>query len=224
MEQLPPVLLALVGNALGHDAFHREARLRRVAAGGEWPITLGQETVLGEPALRLSEHDVRRNQAACRGSLTLEQGYHRSGAGVDQPLARLPAGLHRVGSGFVGVDAVGHAADDGVLVGLIRQQRHQLVDFEAGGFGRDRLIERAAVIVAGRGFGIEGVGVRRAAPHPDLDYRLGFAFGFSLGQPRIGPEGNTGPGHEQAARTQQTQCVAPGKLQDRSSIHIVFRL
>ena len=214
---MAPVLLALVGNARGHDALHSEARLRRVAASGEWPVTFRQEAVFGEPALRLGEHDIRRNQVASRAILALEQGHHRPGARVYQPFARLSARLHRVGSGFVGVDAVGHAADDRVLPGLSGHERHQLVDFETGGLGRDRLIERTAVIVAGRGFGIESIGVRRAAPHPDLDYGFGFAFGFR-------PKGNTGSSREQAARTQQTQCVAPGKLQDRSSIHIVFRL
>ena len=39
--------------------------------------------------------------------------------------------------------------------------------------GGDRLVQRAAVVVARLRLRIEGVEVRRAAPHPDLDDRLG---------------------------------------------------
>src|ERR1039458_4682634 len=57
VEQVAAVALALVGNALGHHTLHREAGLCRVAAGGERPIALAQETVLGKAPLRLREHD-----------------------------------------------------------------------------------------------------------------------------------------------------------------------
>ena len=173
VEQLAAVALALVGDALGHHAFHREAGLCRVAARGERPIALAQKTVLGKAPLRLREHDIRRNQAA-RCGLAFKQRDHRAGARVHQPLARFPAGLHRVGRRFMGEDAVRHAADEGILVGLLRQQREQLVDQHAIRPGGDGLIERTAVVVAGRRLGIERVQVRGAAPHPDLNYGLGF--------------------------------------------------
>ena len=47
--------------------------------------------------------------------------------------------------------------------------------------GGDRLVERAAVVVARVRLGIEGVEVGRAAPQPDLDDRLG------LGRRRVRP-------------------------------------
>ena len=77
----------------------------------------------------------------------------------------------------MGVDAVGHAADDGILVGLLGQQGQQLADADAVHVGGDRLVQRAAVVVAGLRLGVEGVEVRRAAPHPDLDDRLGLGLG-----------------------------------------------
>ena len=85
----------------------------------------------------------------------------------------------------MGVDAVGHAADDGVLVGLLGKQREQFAYADTVHIGRDGLVERPAVVVPGFGLRIKGVQMRRAAPHPNLDDRLGLRlFGRSLG-----PEG-----------------------------------
>ena len=75
------------------------------------------------------------------------------------------------------VVAVGHAADDGILVSLFGQQRHQFADADAVHVGGNGLVKRAAVIVAGLRFGIEGVEMGRAAPHPNLDDRLGLGLG-----------------------------------------------
>ena len=91
VQQLAPVLLALVGDALGDHAFHREAGLRRVAAGGEGPVALAQKAVFGEAALRLGQHDVRRDQAARAGVFALEERDHRAGA-WDRPAARPACG------------------------------------------------------------------------------------------------------------------------------------
>jgi lipase chaperone LimK len=75
----------------------------------------------------------------------------------------------------VGVAAVRHAADERVLVGLLREHRQQFADLDAADIGRDGLFERAGVVGAGVGFRVEGVDVARAAPEPDLDdgFRLG---------------------------------------------------
>jgi len=73
----------------------------------------------------------------------------------------------------VSVVAVRHAADDRVLVGLLGQQWEQFADSHAVGVGGDRILERAAIVVARLGLGIERVNVARAAPHPDLDDRFG---------------------------------------------------
>jgi len=103
----------------------------------------------------------------------------------------------------VGVDPVGHAADDGVFAGLLREQGKQLVDLEAGGFGGDGLVEGAAVIVAGRGLGIEGVEVSGAAPHPDLDHRFG--LGCRRGRRPQGPQTEMVSEH-------QPRCAEQGAL------------
>lgn len=77
--------------------------------------------------------------------------------------------LDHVGGDFVGIAAVGHAADDGVLVSMLRQLRKLLADPDALHLRLNRFCVRTTVVVTGFGFRIEGVKVRRAAPHPDLD-------------------------------------------------------
>ncbi len=163
-EQVAAILLLLVGDALGDDAFHHEPGLRRIAAGGEGFVSRPQETGLGEPPLRLGQHDVGREQALVAGVVALEQRDHGAGAGIDQPIAGAPAGLRQVGRRLVAVVAVGHAADDGVLVGLLGQHRQQLADPDPVHVGLDRFDQRTAVVVARLRLRIEGVQVRRAAP------------------------------------------------------------
>ena len=75
------------------------------------------------------------------------------------------------------VDAVGHAADDGVFVGLLGEQGHEFADSYAVHVGGNRLVERAAIIGAGLRLRIESIQVGRSAPHPDLDDGLGFGLG-----------------------------------------------
>ena len=54
--------------------------LRRVAAGGEGLVARAQEARLGEPPLRLGQHDVGRNQPLVAGVVALEQRDHRADA------------------------------------------------------------------------------------------------------------------------------------------------
>ena len=181
VQELAAGLLALVGDALSDHALHGEAGLLRIAAGGEGRVTRSQEARLGEAAQRLGEHDVGRDQAAIPGVEALEQRVprrRRRDTRVRSP-GFLP-GLHHVSRRFMGVDAVRQAADDGVLVGLFGQQGQQFSDDDAIHVGGDGFIERAAVVVPGGGLGIERIQVRRAAPHPDLDHRLGFGLGRGL--------------------------------------------
>ena len=200
MEQFAAVALPLVGNVLGHNAFHDEPGLRRVAAGGEGFVAIAQKARLGKPSLRLGEHDVGRNQSLIAGVVALKQRNHRANAGIDLPVARHPPRLHHVGGRFVGVDAVGHAADDGILVGLLGQQGKQFADHDPVHIGGDGLVQRTAVVVAGLRFGIESIEVRRAAPHPDLDDRLG----LGLDRLRVGRAGEAKTiGQQQAGRAGQ---------------------
>src|ERR1035437_596353 len=100
-----------------------------------------------------------------------------------------------------------HTADDGILVGLAREQGKQLIDLHAGYVGGDGLGERTAVVVAGGWFGIEGVHVRGAAPHPDLD------DGFGFSRLRGGPGwAGGGAGQEQTACSEEAAAegVASG--------------
>ena len=67
------------------------------------------------------------------------------------------------------------------------------------------VVERAAVVVARVGLGIERVEVRRPAPHPDLDHRLRRA--------RRGLRARAeAVGEQQARRAEEPQLkrVAPG--------------
>ena len=63
---------------------------------------------------------------------TLEQGDDGANARINPAVAGLAAGLDFVGCRFVAVHAVGHAADDGILVGLLRRFGEQLADSNAG--------------------------------------------------------------------------------------------
>ena len=175
---------------------------RGVAAGGERLVARSQEAGFGEPALRLGQHDVGRDQPLVAGVVALEQRDHGADARKDQPAAGRAPGLHQVGRRLVAVVAVRHAADDRVLVGLLGQQRQQFADPNAVHVGGDRLVQRAAVVVARFRLGIEGVQVRRAAPHPDLDDRLGFALGRAWrgGRRRDGPAGRPAGSPPAAAR------------------------
>ncbi len=190
VQQVAAGFLTLEGDAFGDDAFDDELGRRGVAAGGERLVARAQEPGFGEPALRLGQHDVGRDQPLVAGVVALEQRDHGADAGKDQPAAGRAPGLHQVGRRLVAVVAVRHAADDGVLVGLLGQQRQQFADPNAVHVGGDRLVQRTAVVVARFGLRIEGVQVRRAAPHPDLDDRLGFALGgAAAAAARDGPAG-----------------------------------
>src|ERR1035438_5375902 len=58
VQVLAAILLALVGDALRHHAFHGKAGLGGVTAGGEWSVTRAQKAGFVEAPLRLGEHDV----------------------------------------------------------------------------------------------------------------------------------------------------------------------
>ena len=163
-QQFAAVLLLLVGDAGGNHAFDHEAGLGRIAARGERLVAGRQEAGLGEPALRLGQHDVGRNQSAVAGVVTAKQRDHGSHTGKDVAPAGIPAGLNHVGRRLVAVVAVRHAADDGILVGLLGQQGQQLADDDAVDVRADRFVQGAAVVVAGRRLGVERVQVRTDRP------------------------------------------------------------
>ena len=108
-----------------------------VAARGKRLETRPQEARLGKPALRLRHDDVGRNQSLVSGVVAFEQRDHRAGARIHVPAAGLPRGLDHVGRRLVAVVAVGHAADQRVLVRLLRQFRQQFADANAVHVGRD---------------------------------------------------------------------------------------
>src|ERR1017187_7745975 len=184
VQVLAASVLALVGDALRHHAFHGKARLGRVAAGGERFVARAQETGFAEASLGLGEHDVGRDETLVSGVIALEEGDHRAHAGVDLVPARQAAGLHGIGRRLVGVDAVRHAADEGILVGLFGEQGEEFRDADARDVGLDGGLEGTAVVVAGFGFGVEGIEMCRSAPHPDLDdgFRLGLGCGGDQGR------------------------------------------
>ncbi len=223
-EQLAAVPLLLFGDTTGNDAFDIERLLQRVAAGDEWFVTCPQKARLGESPQRLGHHDIRWNQALVSGVVTSEQRDHGAGAGIDQPIAGRATGLHQVGRRFMAAVVVGHAADDGVLVGLLGQQRKLATDADAVHIGRDRFVQRTAVVVARVRLGIESVGVRRAAPHPHLDHGLGLGRRCLRGGP--GSRRPTAGQQSRTARQTTAQHLAPrdmpaGCVLDRSGwLHV----
>ena len=191
-EQFAAVLLPLVGDALRHDAFDDEAGLGRVAAGGEGLVANAQEAGLGEASLRLGEDDVGRHQPLVAGVVSAEERNHRPGPRIDLPIARHAARLRGVRRRFVGEDAVRHAADDRILVGLLGQVGQQLVDADAVDVRGDGLVEGTAIVVARGRLGVEGVECAAARPTSRFGsppWLWPWDWGFV---PRPGPRGRTG--------------------------------
>ena len=127
--------------------------------------------------MRHGEDDVRRHQPLVAGVVSAEERNHRPDPRIDLPIARHAARLRGVRRCFVGKDAVRHAADDRILVGLLGQVGQQFADADAGHVRGDGLVQGTAIIGARGRFGVEGVEVRRPAPHPDLDHRFGLGLG-----------------------------------------------
>ena len=177
VQQIAPGLLPLFGDALGDDSFHHEWLLGRITAGGEGLAPRSEETRFGKTPLQLGQHDIRRNQPLVARVVAFELRHHGADGRVHQTIAGLPACLDQVGRGLVGVYAMGHAADEGVFVGLLREQGQQLTDPDSRHIGGKGIGERSAIIVAGLGLRVEGVEVGGPSPHPDLDDGLRSARG-----------------------------------------------
>ena len=178
--------LALIVDALRDHAFHGEAGLRRIAAGGERLVFRAQEAGLGEAALRLGEHDVGRDEPFVSGVVALEERDHRAHAGVD---TSWPPETRPVCMVY---DAVSCAFTPCVMLRMSEYLSACLAssgsssrDANAFDVGLDGVVERPAIVVAGLGLGIEGVEVRRAAPHPNLDDGFGFAGGSEQAGRRV---------------------------------------
>ena len=176
MQQFTPLVLVLRGDTRSDDALHGERRLRGVAASCKGPKPRTQKAGFIETALGFGENDVGRNQPFVTGIVASEQGRHGASAGINHAAAGLPPSLHHVGGGLVSVVAMGHAADDGIFVRLLGDERQEFQNARAGHDGLNGL-ERARVFRARVGLGIKGVKMRRPAPHPDLDDRLGTRVG-----------------------------------------------
>ena len=117
VKERPARALALVGHAFGDDAFHGERLLAGVAACREGLVALAEESRFRESPLGRRQHDVRRHEALVAVVVALEDGDDRADGREDKPSGPA-AGLRYVGRRLVSVHAVGHAADDAVLVGL----------------------------------------------------------------------------------------------------------
>src|SRR3989304_5986975 len=131
---------------------------------GKGLVAGAQKTGFGKPTLRLGQHDVGWNEPLVSRVVALEQGGHGAGARIYQPVARLPSGLNDVGGRFMGVHVVGHASEDGILVGLLRQQGEQLADEDPVDGGRDRGGPRGGIVVARPPLWVAGVPGGGGAP------------------------------------------------------------
>ena len=76
VEQLAAARAGARRRCPGDDALDRERLLVGIAAGGERLVALSQEARLGEPALRLGQHDVGRDQPLVAVVVALEQRDH----------------------------------------------------------------------------------------------------------------------------------------------------
>ena len=166
-EQFAAGLLAVVGDIPSHDAFDFESHGVRVAAGGKRLELRPQETLLGEPPLRLGQHDVGGNHAGVSGAF--EQREDGADARIGEAFAGRVPGLHQVGRRFMAVVSMRHAADEGILVGLLGQFGKQRADLDAVDIGGDHRGELSHVFAARLRFGIPCVVVRHAAPEEYLD-------------------------------------------------------
>jgi hypothetical protein len=77
-----------------------------------------------------------------------------------------------------------HAAQDAELVRDLGALGQELTEANAFDVGLDGLRERAGVVRAGLGFGVEGVRMGRPAPHPDLDHGACLLGPLALGPVR----------------------------------------
>ena len=186
LEQGPPVLNPLRRNSAGKDqALDLEIRRVGVPVGGKSLALRSQEARVGKPAQRISQGDVRRQQALVVALEALFESHDGSHGGINRRRRGHGAGGDDVGRGLVAGVRMSEAADEGVLVGLAGQQGQQFTDANARDIGRQGVLERAGILLAGLRLGIKGVDVAGAAAQPDLDDRPGLAglpFAF-------GPEG-----------------------------------
>lgn len=104
------------------------------------------------------------------------------------------------------VDAMGHAANDGVLVGLLRQHWKRFRDKDTFNIRGNRIGQRPTVVTARVWFRIERVKVGRPAGHPNLNDRFGSRL-FRCGWRRL----NRGRGAERAKRRKPHRTKPPSE-------------
>ena len=166
--------MPFVRDPFGRDPLDFESRGIGVAAGGERFEKRAEESFLGESSLRLSQHDVGRNEAFVLRAF--EEREDRADTRIRQPFARRMRRLHQVSRSLMPVIAMGHAPDKGVFVGLLGQGGEQFADLDSIHIRRDRLQQVAHVIAARIRLRIPGVVVGHPAPKENLDD--GFGLGF----------------------------------------------
>ena len=118
--------LPVVRDAPGSDAFDLEPRRVGVAAGGKRLEQGAEETFFRKSPLGLGQDHVGRDQPFVIRAF--EQREDGADAGVGQPFTGRVRGLHQVGSGLMAVVTVGHAADEGKLVGLLGEVGEQFAE------------------------------------------------------------------------------------------------
>src|SRR6185369_13947256 len=120
VRQFTAGLLPTVVNSAVDDALHFEARRVWIATCRKRLVARPQEALLRKPPGCLKHHDVRWKQ-------TLIPLFHEVGEdGPDARIGEAPAwyvaGLHQVRRGLVPVISMRHAADQRILVRLLRKK------------------------------------------------------------------------------------------------------
>ena len=105
-----------------NEPLHAEFLGVGIAAAGKGAVIGPQKTFGRETPQRLGQRDIRRQVALIAGLFPCVR-HHGADRGVAQIGRGRGAGHHFIGGRLVSVVAVGHAANDAVLVGLLGQQR-----------------------------------------------------------------------------------------------------
>ena len=226
-QQFPPVLHAadrdfrLQRQCRGGERerfFPRSIHKQRVKfdseAGGElaWPGVFGGPFLLGQRD--------RRGKLGVRGPLQRDD--RRDGrpvigvgsAGIQQAMKRLVGGVAGEVVVIAGVVISGspppitERADDGKPMGLLRQQRQMLAEFDPRSRSVDGL-KGTAVLERRLGFEVPGVDVRSAPREEDHDGRLGPASPGFRGR-RGGTLGQASPQSGEPGQSRATPGLQPG--------------
>lgn len=154
------------GGTGGDDAIDGKGGIVGVSACDEGSEFFGKKAYFAKASFGKGEDDVGGELSFV--GFAFHHGNDGSNGGIDKAFAGFAPGLHDVGGGFVSAVGVGHATDDGVLIGALSESGEEFAYFYAGDVGGDGF-EVVVIVFAGIGLRIEGFEVGGASPYPYFD-------------------------------------------------------